>query len=149
MVDVTRRGDHDVGGAVPAPVKVGDLGRVECVDCFWLAEHFSTERVPVEESFVQHDVHDIVGGVECGDEFFVDDLTLGVDVNGTKGRAAYDVEEQFGRHLARRCRNSRVEGGVLSGGEGIHVAPYPIDHLGDLARRTILGALEQQVFEKV
>ena len=149
MVDVARRGDHDVGWAVPAPVKVGDLGRVERVDGFWLAEHLSTERVSVEESFVQHDVHDVVGGVEGSHELFVDDLTLGVNINLAKGRTAHDVEEQLGRHLASRGRNSSVEGGVLSGSEGVHVAPYPIDHLGDLARRTILGALEQQVFQKV
>ena len=46
-------------------------------------------------------------------------------------------------------RQPGVEGGVLPGGEGVHLAADRVDGLGDLARRAALGALEQQVLEEV
>ena len=46
-------------------------------------------------------------------------------------------------------KHAHVESRVLLGGEGVDLASDRVDHLGDLTGRPIVGALEEQVLEKV
>ena len=61
----------------------------------------------------------------------------------------HDVGEDVERELELRVGNAHVEHRLLVRRERVHLAADRLDRLGDLARRAIGGALEQQMFEEV
>ena len=92
---------------------------------------------PGNSASAQRRVGPVVGLVLAAcSELLEDHLALGVDLvrAGTPGAAttsASSVEPEA--ELAGR--QPGVEGGVLAGGEGVHLAADGVDRLGDLARR--------------
>ena len=102
-----------------------------------------------EERLGEQLVHEVGRLVLVHEDLFEDDLALGLDLVGPEGRRPHDVGEDVEAELEVLVEQAGVEGRVLLGGEGVHVAADRVDRLGDLAGAAGLGALEQQVLEEV
>ena len=105
--------------------------------------------MPGEEGLGEEVVDEFGRLVLVHEDLFEDHLALGLDLVGPEGGSADDVAEDVEAQVEVLVEEAGVEGRVLLGGEGVHLAADGLDRLGDLASRALFGALEQQVLEEV
>ena len=102
-----------------------------------LAEH----RVGEE---VVHTVHRLV---LIHRDLLQHDVALGIDLG--VGRSEQHLGQQLEGSLGVLVEEAGVEVGRLLAGGGVHRRPQPVEDLGDLDRRVVLGALEEHVLEEM
>ena len=149
VVDVAGRRHHHRRRAVAGLEVRPDLLRRHLGDRAALAEHLPPQRVVREERLVEDLVHQVGRLVLVHVDLFEDDLALGLDLVRAERRRPHDVAEDVEAQLEVLVDQAGVEGRVLLGGEGVHVAADRVDGLGDVAGAAGVGALEQQVLEEV
>ena len=94
-------------------------------------------------------VHDVVGVVVVHRDLVEDDVALGLDVLVGDRRAGDHVAQHVDGQRQVLVEDPRVEAGVLLGGEGVELAAHRVEGDGDVERRALRGALEEQVLEEV
>ena len=149
VVEQAGGGDHDVGRAVVLGQESDDVVAVHGAHGVGVAEYFAAQRMIGEHALHEQHVDPVVGRVERRPQLLEDDLALGVDVGGTQCRRRQDPAEQLDPEAPVIGGQAGVERGVLTRGEGVHVATDGVDGLGDGTGRAGLGALEEQVLEEV
>ena len=92
-------------------------------------------------------VNQVVRGVLHHRDLLEHDLALGVDVHErrTEDHVRHDVDRSFQAIVRDPC----VDDGRLPRGGGVQLAAELVEDLGDLLRRVVRRALEQQVLDEV
>ena len=147
VIDVAGGRDDDVRAEVARLVVGGDVGDRDRADHVGGAEDPLAERVLAEDRLGE-EVVDAVGGLVLVHRDLLDhDLALGVDVG--EGRPEEHLGEQVEGGLGVLVEEARVEVGRLLARRRVGRRAETVEVLGDLDRRVTLGALEQQMLEKV
>ena len=149
MVEVARGGDHHVAGQVVLVEERPDRRNRHVADHFRLAEDLAPERVVREDRVGEVLLNDVTRLVAVHENLFEDHLALSVHLVGPKRRAAEDVAEYVQAERDMLGQHPYVEGRVLLGRVGVHVAAHGVDLLGDLARGAFGSPLEKEVLEEV
>ena len=91
----------------------------------------------------------VVGGVGGLGDLLTDDLDLAGEVSGVHGRALHEIGDHGAAQVQPALQGADLEAGALIAGGRVDLATLGLDHLDDVAGRTIAGALEHHVFEQV
>ena len=143
-------GRHDeVPCAVVGIEEPADLRGVEGRDAGRRTEHFAAERVVGEEGARALLGGEIGGLVGMHEDLVQDHLALGLDVVGTQRRVRHDGAEDVEPEREILREQADVEGGVLLGGEGVHVTTDLVDRLSDIGGAPRRRALEEQMLQKM
>ena len=97
------------------------------LDDLGLAEHLAPEGVAGEHGLGEQLLDDVGGLVAVHEDLFEDHLALGVDLFGPQRRPAEDVAEDVEAELDVLGERPHVEGRVLLGRVGVHVAADGVD----------------------
>ena len=149
VVQVPGRGDDDVGGAIDAAEEGSELLAAETEDALPRTEDRAPQGMVGPERLGEELHHEVVGGVLHHLDLLEDDLLLLGHLDGIEERVHYDVAEDLDGQGKVLVEDLQVEGGVLLGGEGVHVAADGV-HLGrDVLGRAGAGPLEDHVLDEV
>ena len=141
--------DHHVPGAIPLGEEPSDVVGRGGFDRVTLAGGLAAERMIGEQTGSEVAVHDVFGTVVVHRQLFEDHLALGLDVAVAQRRAAEHVAEHVEPERQVVARHAAVVRRVLLRRERVHVAADALDRGRDVVRRALVGALEEQMLEKV
>ena len=147
VIDIARRGEHDVGAGVRAAVigqqrPPGDRG-----NHLGAADHRPAERVRAEDRLGGQVVDHVLRIVLDHRDLFEHDLSLRVDVG--QGGLEDHVRHHVERNVDVVVGHAGVDDGGLARRGRIELATHRVEQLGDLDRVVALGALEEQMLDEV
>ncbi len=149
VIQVPGRREDDVGGAVDALEERPELLAAEAEDALPRPEDGTPQGMVGPEGLGEELHHEVVGGVFDHLDLLEDDLLLLGHLDGIEEGVHHDVAEDLDGQRKVLVQDLQVEGGVLLGGEGVHVPPDGV-HLGrDLLGRAGAGPLEDHVLDEV
>ena len=149
VLEATGGRDDDVGRPVVVAEELGDVIAPQRRNRVHVAEHLAPERMAREDGIGEQRVNLVVGSVLRQGELFEDHFALGVDLGRAQCRLGQHVAQQLEAEAELVGRKARVVGGVLTGGERVHLAAHRVDGLGDVARASARRALEDEMLEEV
>ena len=149
MIEVARGGDHHVARQIVFIEERPDRRHCYFADDLRFAENLAPERVVREHRVGELLLDHVHGLVTMHENLFEDHLALRIDLFGPQRGPAKDVAEYVQPELDMLGERPHVEGRVLLGRVGVHVAAYRVDLLGDLACGPFRRSLEEEVLEKV
>ena len=133
VVDVARRGQHDVRADVGAPVVAEQRPPRDRRDHLRAADHGPPERMRAEDRLGGEVVDDVLRVVLDHRDLLEHDLALGVDVRerGREDHVRHHVEGDVDVVVG----HAGVDDGRLARGGGVQLAAHRVEQLGDLGRR--------------
>ena len=150
VVEAAGRGDDDVLRHVAGPVEVPDLVAGHRRDgLLGAGDEPPQRRIRTVDRLDEEVVHLVAGLVVAHRDLFQDHAALGLHVRLGQQRVGDQVTHHVDGERRVGVQDPGVVAGVLLGGEGIGVAADRLDAGRDVQRRAQLGALEEQVLEKV
>src|SRR5437588_2425329 len=149
VVQVAGGRQHQIRGPVVGEEVPGDGVAAEGRDRLCGREHLAPGRMLWEQGFGEQVVDELRGLVLVHQDLLEDHLALGLELVGAERRRTDDVAQDVEAEVEVVVEQARVEGRVLLGGEGVHLAAHRLHRLRDLPSRALLSALEQQVLEEV
>ena len=149
MLEPAGGGDHHVTGAVVACPIVDEVRPLQDRDRLAAAQQRTAERLTGEGGLLEVIEDHVVGRVRHLPDFLQDDRTLAGQFGLVEHRILHDVRNQVERQRQVFRQDLRMKGRRLAPRIGIEVAAHRLDLLGNVLRRTPLGALEDHVFQEM
>ena len=95
-------------------------------------------------------VEDKLGGrVAIGVDLFQHHVALLGDLGLGEGGVEKHVGEELEAPVEMLGERGGVEAGLLLGGEGVELAPHPVDAVQDMVRAAVFGAFEEGMLDEV
>ena len=140
--------DHAVSGVI-----VGQEGAEvvagETLHIPFASQDIVRQRMLAEDVLLEVVVDKFGWAVLIGIDLLEDDLLLLLNLAFGEGGMEDDVGKEFETTLQMDRQGGSIDAGLLLGGEGVELAPYPIDAVQDMVRASVAGALEDAMLDEM